>query len=457
MIINRLISFCFLSFLPLSTLAQTSLRNIEKQKTKFVSTNDYSIVNDSLGNANYVSPFLNYYTDNKDHPVDNDNRLVSQMYAMLGCYKQAFDLLDSVSREDSASTARINEYVHDHVNQIAISTDPVSDITQQARTAAITMMNEAHDYPYHRAFVMSLLPALKSMGYKYLAMEALANSSSPVNAKFMKSLSQKTGYYTSEPVFGELVRYALELGYTLIPYEYTPTSFLPINTEDTIQLAIRIHERDSLQALNLIKATKKYKDGKILVLGGYSHTLEAVENTGYFNPFYPMALYFKQLSGTDPLTINQDQFSKANTGNVGGIVYNQLCKEGKVNRPICTQYGDTIIVGEMVQQGLSDIYTMLPQTTYMNGRPTWLTLNGLRKPYKYVFPKKAMNSLILVQAYYLKEVKDPKTINQKVPADQFMLLENSNIYFYLRPGFSYLIVCRDVNNNIIYKKEFIAK
>jgi hypothetical protein len=458
MTINRIVSICFLSFLPLITHGQASLQNIKKRKTNFVSTNDYSIGQDSLGNANYVLPFLNYYSDDsKDHPVDKDNGQVSQMYAALGCYKQALNLIDSVVAPDSASIAQINEYIHDHVNQIAISPTPISYIAQQAGAAPITMINEAHDYPYHRAFVMSLLPVLRPIGYKYLAMETLTNSPDSSDVKFLRSLSQKTGYYINEPVFGELVRYALELGYTLIPYEFTPTSFTPINPEDTAQFTVKMHERDSLQALNLIKATKKYKDGKILVLGGYAHTLEAVEHTGYFNPFYPMALYFKQLSKTDPFTISQLQFSKTNNGNVGGIVYNQMCKEGKVNQPICTQTGDTIIVGEMVQKGLSDIYAMLPQTTYVNARPTWLTLNGLRKRYPYTFPKKTMSSLVLIQAYYLREIQDQKTINQKVPADQLMLLENNTVDFYLRPGFSYLIVCRDVNNNIVYKKEFKAK
>jgi len=146
-----------------------------------------------------------------------------------------------------------------------------------------------------------------------------------------------------------------------------------------------------------------------------------------------------------------------NIGKVEGVCYNQLGKEGKVKQPICTQIGDAIIVGEMVQRGLSDIYAMLPQTIYVNGRPTWLTLNGLRKRYNYIFPKNTMDNLVLIQAYYLKEVQDQKAINQKVPADQLMLLENNTVDFYLRPGFSYLIVCRDVNNNIIYKKEFKAK
>lgn len=375
---------------------------------------------------------------------------------MLGCYKQANDLMLKNKGADGSNEQQIRDYIHRCITSIKLVSNPVDYIAINAAKAPITMINEAHDFPAHRAFVMALLPKLKAAGYKYLAMETLSQPDDK-GKNYLTSITQRTGYYTSEPVFGELTRYALELGYTLIPYEYISPAYPNTNMADTALVAQLMHERDSMQAVNLLKAMHGHKDGKILVLGGYAHTFEAWEKTLYWNPFHPMGLYFKELSGINPFTINQIQFSEMNEGRMSRNTYNQLCMEGKIQEDVCTQIGDTILVGKAVQNDLSDIYTLLPKTTYLNGRPTWLTLNSLRKRYEYSFPKKVMNNLVLVQAYYLNEIPDENLINQKVPADQFMLLENNHADFYLRPNFDYLIVCRDVNNNIIYKKPFYAK
>jgi hypothetical protein len=48
-------------------------------------------------------------------------------------------------------------------------------------------------------------------------MEMFAN----YRRKPITKLDAYTGYYASEPIAGELVRKALELGYTLVPYEDT--------------------------------------------------------------------------------------------------------------------------------------------------------------------------------------------------------------------------------------------
>src|SRR5258708_36177552 len=86
-----------------------------------------------------------------------------------------------------------------------------------ARGRRVVMINEAFAKPLHRGFTMSLLADFYRQGFRYLAMEMLNNFSN-------QSLSREnmhTGYYTSEPVAGELVRSALEMGYTLGPYEDT--------------------------------------------------------------------------------------------------------------------------------------------------------------------------------------------------------------------------------------------
>lgn len=455
-----LLLFCFLTFI---TRAQISEQNIEKyySKDQRISDEDYAPFKDSLGCTNYLIPYLNYYNNfiKPKRPSENGNGQLSQMMTMLGCYKEAIDLIrGTLEKPNDHTLTAIKDFLKDRIGLLAIDKNPIAYICDQSEKSNIAMINEAHDYPAHRAFVMSLLSKLKEKGYKYLALETLNNfqDSSCHRINTLSSLTQNIGTYTSEPIFGELIRYAIELGYTLIPYEYVPQHPIFFDIKDTVQFTASIHERDSMQAINLIQAMKHCNDGKILVLGGYSHTLEAEEKTnGFYNPFHPMALYFKELTHIDPLTINQIQFSETDR-QLGGMVFDELSNQGFVNTAFCVKEEDSILIGPVVQKGLPDIYVMLPKTTFVNDRPTWLKLNGLRKKYNYCFPEKTIHNLVLVQAFYLNEVKNRKTIDKKIPADQFMLLANNSVDFYLRSGFSYLIVCRDVNNKIIYNKKFNA-
>jgi len=82
-----------------------------------------------------------------------------------------------------------------------------------ARNTRVLMINEAHNKPLQSAFVISLLKDLYKGGYRLLAMEMLNNFSDHE----LSRLRLHTGYYTAEPVLGELVREALAIGYQLVP------------------------------------------------------------------------------------------------------------------------------------------------------------------------------------------------------------------------------------------------
>ena len=80
------------------------------------------------------------------------------------------------------------------------------------------MMNERHFNPYNRAFVISWLEKCYENGYRYLAAETLFAKDSLLNERRTVLLGE-TGFYSDEPVYGDMLRTALNLGYTLVPYE----------------------------------------------------------------------------------------------------------------------------------------------------------------------------------------------------------------------------------------------
>ena len=99
-------------------------------------------------------------------------------------------------------------------------------ISSIAGSQQVIMINEEHRTPLHRAFTLRLLPMLYAKGFRYFAAETLNESDTALNKRGYPT--QQTGSYTADPVFGDVIRTALKIGYKLVPYEYIfPTRCIP--------------------------------------------------------------------------------------------------------------------------------------------------------------------------------------------------------------------------------------
>ena len=121
----------------------------------------------------------------------------------------------------------------------------------------------------------------------------------------LTKLTYKTGHFATEPVAGELIRQALELGFKLVAYEdpqakkHSPT------------------ERDSIQALNIARILKQDPEAKIFVYAGYGHIAEKSTTPD----FIPMGMAFKRMTGIDPLTIDQTDMTEESNFSFGKAFY----------------------------------------------------------------------------------------------------------------------------------------
>jgi len=112
-----------------------------------------------------------------------------------------------------------------------------------------------------------------------------------------------TGSYIEEPVFGAVVRTALRLGYTLVPYEHSGRA-----TDDEDGLT-RQQRRDQGQARNLRdRIFQQNPDAKVLAHAGFGHVEEVVSPR-----FYPMAVCFTEMTGIDLVTVDQTTLSERST------------------------------------------------------------------------------------------------------------------------------------------------
>jgi len=217
-----------------------------------------------------------------------------QYYATLagfvGNYDESFDVLPAPKSKENP-VAKGFKYV----------TKSIPTIVALSRNTRAVFVNEAHTFPQTRAAIFSLLAPLREEGFNILALEGLTMSPAPSGSGcadsvvFDKELNargfpiRKTGFYIREPIFAEIVKEAIRLGYTVVGYETTDYS------DQSIE------HREQKQAQNLACVIGASPSTKLLVIAGYSHISEGAD------PRVPggwMAARFRKITGIDPLTLD---------------------------------------------------------------------------------------------------------------------------------------------------------
>ena len=391
------------------------------------------------GNLHYLFPFYNAFRDeDKFRKTYTDNGYyeeMSQYFAFVGDYLSAMQwLVKSYDSVDDATRRKIFRTVEglkdiEHV-------DARRYISFRAKNERVIMINEAYSKPVHRAFTLSLLTELYRQGFRYLAMEMLNNNQTHSLAR----LTMHTGYYTAEPIAGELVRTALSLGYTLVSYEDTAAAHHTAN------------QRDSVQAQHIYQVIRKDPAAKILVHAEYAH----ISKKGSADGYIPMGLAFKNISGIDPLTIDQTDMSEEGNFGYGRALYQAYMQKYPLKTPSVALINNEPV--NVTNNDLYDLAVIHPPASYLDGRPSWLTLDGVRQPFyiKPVAPTPvgislgATKSAFLVQAYYRSEMENNENKPwQLVPADQSYIPSSRKAYLlYLKKG-KYTILFRDIDYHIL--------
>jgi hypothetical protein len=349
---------------------------------------------------------------------------LSQNVACIGDYSSA---LDYEQLADSTPVTDVEK------RQISKSIQVLKDIKNVdarryigfiAPHYQVVMLNEAYNKPLHRAFAISLLDELYKRGYRYLAMEML----NPGPDQELGKLTNKTGHFSAEPVAGEMIRIALDMGFKLVAYD----------DPDAAQHSPS--ERDSIQALHLLQIIREDSLAKIFVYAGYGHIAETSTSPSYV----PMAMAFKKISGIDPLTIDQTDMTEESNFSYGKIFYETYLQKYPVSGPSIPLSGDDPV--NVTGTTLYDLTVIHPKTTYRDSRPTWLSLQNRRQA---VIIKPSNKNTFLVQAYYQYESLTSQP-GQVVPADQtYLQTGKGNFSLYLRRG-KYILIFRDMLYKTLY-------
>jgi hypothetical protein len=296
----------------------------------------------------------------------------------------------------------------------------VEAIAKAAANRQIVMINEAHHVPQHRVSTIELLKALKKQGYKYFAAETLFETDAALNKRGYPLTT--SGAYLEEPIYGDLVRTALRLGYKVIPYDLGGGGPDARERGAATNLKDRIFQNDP--------------QAKVLIHVGYGHNSEGTRANG--NRL--LAGYLKELTGIDALTIDQTVMTERSAPAFEPSLYRLVTAQYKPEKPLVFQNSKAEFWA--LKNSGRDITLFSPRTVYLNNRPTWLRLNGERR--EYLLPKDVCGAEThcLVRARFAGESAEAVSIDQ-------IEAKTNRANALLLPKGNFIIEVQDVSGNLL--------
>ena len=331
--------------------------------------------------------------------------------SFLGDPVEALRLFDTLDDDDAPPPAIDTT----RLDQLRVA-DAVETIVAAADSNRVIFVNEAHHVAQTRVLTLALLERLRAKGFTYLAAETFSPFDSSLNARDYPI--HASGYYSNEPLFGEVIREARRLGYTLVPYEA-----IGARGQDA---------RETGQATNLRdRIFREHPDARVLVHAGYSH----INESGVLAGAKPMAIRFRELTGIDPLTIDQTTMREHSTRAKEHPAYRHIVDRAGKTSPFVLVESDGRPWTN--KPGAHDMTVFLPRTQLRDGRPDWFWRSGNRQPFAIKGSLCAGHDQCVVAARVAEESPDA------VPRDILVLSAKDTHRILSLPTGRYTITVRD--------------
>lgn len=406
-----------------ATGAQTASQSAWLAKQRAATAKSESILREAEKRKGLLGQYqlMRYaYASDKDEAF----RLIFGQYlswyqTYLGAYDDArstFSIRQPAEKDDNASP----------LADADCAAQPAIDaVAALAKDRKAVFFNEAHNAPVTRTLTVQMLARLRAEGFDTFAAETLYSTDKDLAKRGYPT--EDSGFYTEEPIYAEMMRTALKLGYRVIAYEAESDA-----SGDA---------REAEQARNLYqRAFKDHPDARLVVNAGYAHIVES----GVYLGGQSMAQHFRKLSGIDPLTVEQTML----------IAHDKPDKDHPYYRAAIARLHPAAPLVFVCKGGTPwslkpgyDVSVFFPEDQLRRGRPTWLSLGGLRVPYFVSGDLCDKTYPCLLEARYADEGDDA------IPADRVVLdpapLDNAAVTpadrvrqgqaepsteLYLRPG-----------------------
>lgn len=315
-------------------------------------------------------------------------------YSISGNYKKALQTWDKMGAEVPSITAQDSYYFKEFKPQ-----DAKEYILNRSKSEKLIIINEAHNNSRHRVFTTSLLKELYKNGYRFLGVEALADTL--INQRKFPVLKSGS-MYIRESQYANLIKEALDIGFTLFNYEYKGGK------------GKTGKDREREQSENIAKLMSQNPNAKFLIHCGYDHLNEGIPSIKEWEK--AMAARVHDLTGINPFTIDQIPGSEK-----GDLKFNTpyIAMANSKKPVIMINVRGKAYNGEIGSER-ADCSIIYPVSTYTNGRADWLTLDGQRKAF-HISTNSITEYPVLVLAYRNNEFEQdgiPADVTEIISKDQ---------------------------------------
>ena len=281
---------------------------------------------------------------------------VSWYQTFVGDYlgaQRSFSIAQPLAPDDAPSPLSAPQTWH--------SEPALEAIAQLARSRRAVFLNENHSAPLTRTLTVQLLARLRAEGYDTFAAETLYHSDSAALMQRGHAVAD-SGFYTREPIYAFMVRTALALGFRVVAYEADSDA--------------RGDAREREQAGNLYRRTfLDHPSARLVVNAGYAH----IQKQGDYLGGRSMAEHFMRISDIDPLCVEQTMLFGRLDPVEDHPFWTAVMRALAPVQPIV--FLNARGQPWSLRPGQYDVSVFFPPQRFRNGRPTWLSLGGLRQPY----------------------------------------------------------------------------
>lgn len=364
------------------------------------------------------------------------NQYLSWYQTWVGDYvgaRNSFSILQKAERDDATSPLENADW----------HAEPAVDaIARLAKDEKAVFFNENHSYPLTRTLTVKMLAALRKEGFDTFAAETLDQPDMAALNKRGYAI-HATGFYTEEPIYAEMVREAVKLGYRVVAYEALSDA-----TGDA---------REEEQARNLKRDVyTDHPNARLVVNAGFAH----IQEHGKYLGGAAMAQHFQRLTHIDPLTIEQTMLIPHDRQSSDHPYYREVMTKLMPKQPIV--FVDKEAKPWSLKKDAYDVSVFFPEEVVQKGRPTWLSLGGMRQPVEVSGRMCDQKYPCMVEARYAGQP------DEAIPADRVVInfksllagyndkvRQSSDPYpvadLWLRPG-KYEILSRDMSDQARHRQ-----
>lgn len=306
-------------------------------------------------------------------------------YNFIGRYKDIFKC-GLAEKSSSGSSSVLKEY------------KPMSAIqylNEEIKDQRLVFINDSPIHPQTRIMTKELLGVLSDKGFTHLAIEAFTNSNERIDRIGHPTINM--GNYTDEPLFGDLIREAIGLGFQIVSFSPSDTEI--VRAKKIVQKEMSLSASDSKLLINAVNWSKamnlnrqfiKNKGAKYLVLTHKNQVYKKEQNG-----IRSMAVWFEQITQTSPYTIEQ-------------VIMNEQCtttehpiyKYANVNYPaVLKKYSQIYKTPVNKLDDMYDVQLFHPRTQFVQNRPTWLKQGDQRIAFQINADQYNMTYPLLAIAY----------------------------------------------------------